>query len=362
MSKRDELDVSKRQAMKLMDAGYSWQEANKESGLNYCQSGVHRLYREWKKRGDEALEDKRQGGQPYKVTDKVREWLVDRCQNDQQTYSPQLVAEIEAEFEVELHHDYVNLLRNQLGYHLPNRDDRGKKRVSNLLGSRQPRRIFPPETAEEATERNEEQQVKAQRCEAAGMYLVWGEMVKSEAWAVLSSSLERAVAESEKGTKLTGMSSQAARDDHLRTLLLMPALGIFKPCALETYSGTVLGQLSRRERPYSGPEMNHFILSCVRLDWVEPPTADVARWGTQLWADDPANESPYRYWDWHVKTVYFDYRLPRTKHGTSNRIVYARKQLMLHDQAGHLLLMKTHRADTNLIEGKIGRASCRERV
>jgi hypothetical protein len=185
------------------------------------------------------------------------------------------------------------------------------------------------------------------------MYLVWGEMVKSEAWAVMSSSLERAVAQSEEGNKLTGMSSQAAREDHLRTLLLLPALGLLKPCALETYSGTVLGQLSRRKRPYSGPEMNHFILSCVRLDWVEPATADVARWGTQLWADDPANENPYRYWDWHVKTGYSDYHLPLTKHGTSKRIVYARKQLMLHDQAGHLLLVKTHRADTNLIEGMV---------
>ncbi len=185
------------------------------------------------------------------------------------------------------------------------------------------------------------------------MYMVWGEMDKSEAWVVLSSSLERAVAERGAGTKLTGMSSQATREDHLRTLLLMPALGLLKPCALETYSGTVLGQLSRRKRPYSGAEMNHFILSCVRLDWVEAATADVACWGTQLWADDPANESPYRYWDWHVKTVYSDYHLPRTKHGTSNRIVYARKQLMLHDQAGHLLMMKTHRADTNLIEGMV---------
>lgn len=185
------------------------------------------------------------------------------------------------------------------------------------------------------------------------MYMVWGEMDKSEAWTVLSSSLERAVAESEAGNKLTGMSNQAAREDHLRTLLLMPALGLFKPSALETYSGTVLGQLSRRKRPYSGAEMNHFILSCVRLAWEEAATADVARWGTQLWAADPANEKPYRYWDWHVKTVYSDYPLPRTKHGTRNRIVYARKQLMLHDQAGHLLLMKTYRADTNLIEGMV---------
>ncbi len=119
MSKRDELYARKQQAMKLMEAGYSWPEANKQSGLNYCRTGIQRLYREWKKRGDEALEDKRQGGQPYKVTSEVREWLVERCQEDGQVHSPQLVAELEAEFEVALHHDYVNLLRNQLGLPAP---------------------------------------------------------------------------------------------------------------------------------------------------------------------------------------------------------------------------------------------------
>ena len=147
MSKRDELYASKRQAMKLMDAGYSWQEANQESGLNYCQSGVHRLYREWKKRGDEALEDKRQGGQPYKVTSEVREWLVERCQEDGKVHSPQLVAEIEAEFEVELHHDYVNLLRNQLGLPAPKPGRPRQKESKQPAGEQTAQEDFSPCTS-----------------------------------------------------------------------------------------------------------------------------------------------------------------------------------------------------------------------
>ena len=119
MSKRDELYSRKQQAMNLLEMGYSRQEANEQSGLNYSKAGILHLYREWKKGGDEALEDKRQGGQPYKVTKEVREWLVERCQEAGEVHSPQLVAEIEAEFEVELHHDYVNLLRNQLGLPAP---------------------------------------------------------------------------------------------------------------------------------------------------------------------------------------------------------------------------------------------------
>jgi hypothetical protein len=178
-------------------------------------------------------------------------------------------------------------------------------------------------------------------------------MVKSEAWTVLAGSLEGAYKQKEIQEKHKGMSSQEAREDHLRSLLLMPVLGLNKPHQLEKYSGTVLGLMTRRNRPYSASEMEHFILSCVRLGWSEELTADVVRWATQLWAEEPANESPYRYWDWHVKTVYSDYHLPRTKHGISKQMVSARKQLMLHDQAGHLLLMKTYRGDTHLIEGMV---------
>jgi hypothetical protein len=181
-----------------------------------------------------------------------------------------------------------------------------------------------------------------------------GASVASEAWSVLTGSLEQTVEQSEKGNTLRGMSDQTARERHLLTLMEMPMLELFKPHHLNTYSGTALGLSTRRGRPYSADEMEHFDLSCVRAGWVEPLTADAARWATQLWGTETerAPDGPtYLYWDWHVKTVHSDYHLPRTKHGTSGRIVGARKQLMLHDEAGHLLLLRTYRGDTHLIEG-----------
>jgi prepilin-type processing-associated H-X9-DG protein len=102
--------------------------------------------------------------------------------------------------------------------------------------------------------------------------------------------------------------------------------------------------------------MGHFVSSCVRVGWTEPLSADVAAWATQLWATNDSSESraaTYLYWDWHVKVVYSGYRVPRSKHGTSDRIVGARKQLMLHDGAGHLLFMRTYRGDTHLIAGMV---------
>jgi len=152
------------------------------------------------------------------------------------------------------------------------------------------------------------------------------------------------------------MSSPDSRERHLLTLLTMPGLGLFKPHDLNPYTGTALGLLTERHRPYSADEMEHFVLSCVRIGWTESLTTDVAGWATQLWAtsDTDGSDTPtYLYWDWHVKAVYSDYHLPRTKHGTSDRVVGARKQLMLHDAAGHLLFMRTYRGDTHLIGGMV---------
>ncbi|MBL7062637.1 MAG: hypothetical protein ISS49_00330 [Anaerolineae bacterium] len=153
------------------------------------------------------------------------------------------------------------------------------------------------------------------------------------------------------------MSDITARQRHLLTQIAMPLVEIFKSHDLDSYSGTVLRLLTGRRRPYSGDEMAHFLLSGVQVGWGEALTADVASWATQLWATDDAqaeDTAMYVYWDWHVKAVYSDYHVPRTKHGTSDRIVGARKQLMLHDEAGHLLFLRTYRGDTHLIDGMIG--------
>lgn len=118
MTKRDELFQRKRHAMELMDEGLSWEEANEESGLNYSRTGIQRLYREWEAQGDEALVDHRHG-HPYKATTEVREYMRERCTDDPEARANQLTAEIKAEFGVELHHDYVGLLRRQLGLPVP---------------------------------------------------------------------------------------------------------------------------------------------------------------------------------------------------------------------------------------------------
>lgn len=194
------------------------------------------------------------------------------------------------------------------------------------------------------------------RCESVGMYLMLGALVESEAWNVLKRSLKSAVEENKDRNNLRGMKSQASGEQHLLTLLTMLIMGLFKPRDLTTYSGTGLGLLAGQGRPYCQDEMEHFILSGVKIKWEERLTADAARWATQLWGEkgeQGRDKVSYLYWDWHVKIVYSESHIPRTKHGTKNRIVGARKQLMLHDSRGHLLFISTYRGDIHLIEGMV---------
>jgi transposase len=143
MGKRDELFQCKRRAMRLMDAGASWREANEQSGLNYSKSGIQRLYREWSEGGDEALVDHRHG-HPHKATAEVQGWMVERCIENTEVRASQLTVEIEARFGVQLHHDYVGLLRRQLGLPVPRPGRPSKKQEAEPTLGAAPEQDFSP--------------------------------------------------------------------------------------------------------------------------------------------------------------------------------------------------------------------------
>jgi len=143
MSQREELFEHKRQAMQLMDAGVSWQEANEQSGLNYSRTGIQRLYREWCQHGDAALIDNRHG-HSYKATAEVREWMEERCTKDSEIHASQLTVEMEARFGVELTPQYVTVLRRQLGLPVPRPGRPSKQQEAEPAPATQPERGFPP--------------------------------------------------------------------------------------------------------------------------------------------------------------------------------------------------------------------------
>ena len=143
MNRREELYECKRRAMELMDSGVSWQEANEQSGLNYSRRGIQQLYQRWHEHGDEALIDNRHG-HPYKATTEVQDWLGERCIEDSEARSSQLVSVIEAQFGVELHPGYVTLLRHQLGLPVPRPGRRRIRQEATPALESEPGQDFPP--------------------------------------------------------------------------------------------------------------------------------------------------------------------------------------------------------------------------
>jgi transposase len=143
MSRQEELRERKRRAVELMDVGVSWQEANERSGLKYSRRGIQQLYQRWQEHGNEALIDNRHG-HSYKATAEVQDWLGERCTEDSEVRSSQLVSEIEARFGVELHPGYVTLLRHQLGLPVPRPGRRRIREEATPVLESEPEQGFSP--------------------------------------------------------------------------------------------------------------------------------------------------------------------------------------------------------------------------
>jgi transposase len=143
MNRREELYERKRRAMELMDSGVSWQEANEQSGLNYSRRGIQHLYQRWHEHGDEALIDNRHG-HPYKATAEVQDWLSERCTEDSEVRSSELVSMVEVQFGVELHPGYVTLLRHQLGLPVPRPGRRRIGQTATPALESEPEQDFSP--------------------------------------------------------------------------------------------------------------------------------------------------------------------------------------------------------------------------
>lgn len=143
MSQREELLERKRRAMELMDGGASWQEANEESGLNYSRRGIQQLYQRWREHGDEALIDHRHG-HPYKATTEVRDWIGETCDEDGEVRASKLVSEMEVQFGVELHPNYVTILRHQLGLPVPKPGRPSTKQEAEPAPETEPEEDFSP--------------------------------------------------------------------------------------------------------------------------------------------------------------------------------------------------------------------------
>jgi len=173
----------------------------------------------------------------------------------------------------------------------------------------------------------------------------------------LLSQLEEALPMKQQHTTAPGPAPQHLFHPQLRlllTLLFLNAAGLQRPWDLRTYTGSELGVLTGRSRPYSYRHVERFLRRLATANADEAFTAALARWTSTLWqvqAKSQGTTLPHVYVDGHRKAVYTSALIPRGLIGNSGKILGCRALTLLHDDQGHPLLATTHRGDLHLTHG-----------
>jgi hypothetical protein len=140
----------------------------------------------------------------------------------------------------------------------------------------------------------------------------------------------------------------------LLTLLFLTAASLRRTWDLRSYTGTMLALLSGRLWAYGYRHTERFLTEVAHTGGAEPLTDALARWTAHLWlppAVDTDTPLVTVYIDGHRKPVYTADRIPRGLIGRTGAIAGCRALVLLHDAAGHPLLVTTARGDTHLTIG-----------
>ncbi|MBO0791658.1 MAG: hypothetical protein J2P36_12015 [Ktedonobacteraceae bacterium] len=152
------------------------------------------------------------------------------------------------------------------------------------------------------------------------------------------------------GSRLTHLTS-SSRQSLLQTLLFLGVVGLSRPWDLRSYAGDTLGLLTGRTRAYGYFHAERFLADVVRSNGAEVLTGALAKWTTGLWQAEllaaPGTPALF-YVDGHRKPVYTDALIPRGLVGRLSTVLGSRTLALLHDGAGHPLLVTTHRGDQHL--------------
>jgi hypothetical protein len=154
----------------------------------------------------------------------------------------------------------------------------------------------------------------------------------------------------------------------LLTLLFLPVAGLARTWDLRSYTGTMLGVLTSRERAYSQRYTERFLARLAHAGAAEYLTEVMAKWTWSLWqteqpASDQSDAPAVFYVDGHRKAVYSDVLVPRGPVGKlGGKILGCRELVVLHDASGHPLLATTHRGDHHLTTGLPQMLHCYEQA
>ena len=138
------------------------------------------------------------------------------------------------------------------------------------------------------------------------------------------------------------------------TLLFLEGVGLRRTWDLRGYTGHALALLTGRPRAYGYRHTERFLAELAQVGADAVLTDVLARWTADLWKSRlhiAGSPVPVFYIDGHRKAVYADHLIPRGLVGRLEKVLGCRALVVLHDQAGHPLLMITHRGDQHLTMG-----------
>ncbi len=111
-----------------MERGLPWHEAAQAADARLSRATAFRALRIVRTQGDDALEDGRHG-HPHKLTERVREWLVEYCRGAPKTPSHVVQTEIEQRFGTTVSISQINRVRSVLGVSSRSRSLGGKSGI-----------------------------------------------------------------------------------------------------------------------------------------------------------------------------------------------------------------------------------------
>jgi len=101
---------SKRQIVDSILAGRSYQEAIDAAQIRASERSVYRWVDRYNEESDQGLREGRRGV-VWKVTDEIREWLVECCEETPSLSAKQLQAQLEETFGVVVSISHINQIR-----------------------------------------------------------------------------------------------------------------------------------------------------------------------------------------------------------------------------------------------------------
>jgi len=170
----------------------------------------------------------------------------------------------------------------------------------------------------------------------------------------LEAALPRPRAEEAGATRLAHVTPTSGRM-LLLTVLFLGVVGLHRTWDLRGYTGAALALLTGRRRAYGYRHVERFLAECAQAGAAAALTDALAGWTAQLWPPRPTvGGSPlpsFYYVDGHRKAVYADHLIPRGLVARRGTVLGCRALVVLHDAAGHPLLVTTQRGDLHLTVG-----------